>query len=137
MLADRVSDVRTELGEGPVWDDRLGILRWVDITAGVIHRLEVATGAHASVSVGQPVSSLALRADGLVAAAQDGFALVDEVTHEVRPVGPVEPDDRSTRMNDGKCDAAGRWWAGTMAFDLTPGVGALYRSTQTFTSRAS
>ena len=31
------------------------------------------------------------------------------------------------RMNDGKCDPAGRLWAGTMALDLTPGAGSLYR----------
>ena len=126
MLADRVTDVRAELGEGPVWDDRQGMLRWVDITAGVVHRLEVATGEHASVSVGLPVSALALRADGIIVAAQDGFALVDEGAHEVRLVGPVEPDDRSTRMNDGKCDAAGRFWAGSMAFDFAAGRGSLW-----------
>ena len=30
------------------------------------------------------------------------------------------------RSNDGACDAAGRFWIGTMALDLTPGAGALY-----------
>ena len=28
-------------------------------------------------------------------------------------------------MNDGACDAAGRFWAGTMAYDESPGAGAL------------
>jgi sugar lactone lactonase YvrE len=32
-----------------------------------------------------------------------------------------------TRMNDGGCDRAGRFFAGTMAFDERPGAGALYR----------
>jgi sugar lactone lactonase YvrE len=31
------------------------------------------------------------------------------------------------RFNDGKCDPAGRFWAGTMAYDLAPGAGTLYR----------
>jgi sugar lactone lactonase YvrE len=36
------------------------------------------------------------------------------------------PDDGGTRMNDGGCDAAGRFYGGTMAFDQRPGAGSLY-----------
>jgi sugar lactone lactonase YvrE len=31
-------------------------------------------------------------------------------------------------MNDGVCDPHGRFWAGSMALDLTPGGGSLYRT---------
>ena len=37
------------------------------------------------------------------------------------------PDDGGTRMNDGACDRAGRFFGGTMAFDQRPGAGTLYR----------
>ena len=30
-------------------------------------------------------------------------------------------------MNDGACDPQGRFWAGTMAYDESPGAGVLYR----------
>jgi sugar lactone lactonase YvrE len=30
-------------------------------------------------------------------------------------------------MNDGACDPQGRFWAGTMAYDESPGAGSLYR----------
>ena len=38
-----------------------------------------------------------------------------------------DPDHGGTRMNDGGCDRAGRFFAGTMAFDKRAGAGALYR----------
>jgi sugar lactone lactonase YvrE len=39
---------------------------------------------------------------------------------------PVERDIRGNRMNDAKCDPAGRLLAGTTAFDFTPHSAALY-----------
>lgn len=41
------------------------------------------------------------------------------------------PEDRTplpSRMNDGVADPAGRFWAGSMAYDGTPGAGSLYRT---------
>ena len=42
-------------------------------------------------------------------------------------LAPVEADEPDTRMNDGKVDPAGRFWAGTMLDAEGPGGGALYR----------
>ncbi len=52
---------------------------------------------------------------------------MDADLDDLRWVARVEDDVSTNRMNDGKCDAAGRFWAGTMAFDVTPGVACLYR----------
>ncbi len=38
------------------------------------------------------------------------------------PPGSME----NRRFNDGKCDPQGRFWAGTLALDATPGMGCLY-----------
>jgi sugar lactone lactonase YvrE len=38
-----------------------------------------------------------------------------------------EQDLPGNRFNDGKCDPAGRFWAGTLALDGTPKVASLYR----------
>ena len=32
------------------------------------------------------------------------------------------------RMNDGCCDPKGRFWAGSMAYDVVEGAGSLYRT---------
>ena len=42
-------------------------------------------------------------------------------------VAEVEIDRPGQRMNDGACDAAGRFWAGTMCMQERPGLGSLYR----------
>ena len=59
--------------------------------------------------------------------ASDGFLVMDTGTGAVTPLAPVEADKPATRMNDGACDRAGRFWAGTMAADESAGQGALYR----------
>ncbi len=121
-------DVGAEVGESPVWDTERGELLWVDIPRGLVHRLDPATGRDVPLPVGQPVGAVALRASGgLVLALRDGFGLLDYGSREVSIVQGVETDLPGNRMNDGKCDRAGRFWAGTMAVDETPYAGALYR----------
>jgi sugar lactone lactonase YvrE len=119
---------RAELGEGPTWDARSRTLYWVDILKGRVHGFTPATGACRSHRVGQPVGALAVReAGGLVLALRDGFAALDLDTGALSWIARVEDDRATQRMNDGRCDAAGRFWAGTMAFDPSPGTGTLYR----------
>jgi sugar lactone lactonase YvrE len=123
-----VLHTRASVGEGPVWDERTNTLVWVDIMNNSVHVFDPANGQDRTVNVGQPVGAAALReSGGLVLALRDGFAVMDADLGDLRWVARVEDDVPTTRMNDGKCDAAGRFWAGTMAFDVTPGVGRLYR----------
>jgi sugar lactone lactonase YvrE len=119
---------RAELGEGACWDPRSHTLFWVDILRGRVHQFSPATSACRSWAVGQPVGAAAVReAGGLVLALRDGFATLDLETGALDWIARVEDDRPAQRMNDGRCDAAGRFWAGTMAFDPSPGTGTLYR----------
>ncbi len=70
--------------------------------------------------------AVALReAGGLVLAVQEGFALLGDGDLEL--IAEVEADRPNMRMNDGYCDAQGRFWAGTMRLGRREPVGGLYR----------
>jgi sugar lactone lactonase YvrE len=122
--------------EGPTWDAGRDELLWVDIPNGLVLRATVsAEGAVHQVAadrggdtVGFVVPSagggwLLGAGGGISHLAEDGTA---RVLLDLAGEGGSE-ESGGTRMNDGGCDRAGRWFGGTMAFDKRPGAGALYR----------
>jgi len=127
--AEVVTATRDQLGECPVWDERTGTLHRVDALAGAVVQLDVATGAERRVELGRHLGSLVLRADddGLLVAAEGGFRAVDPATGRDELLAPVATEDPDVLMNDGACDPAGRFLAGTMTRGADAGRGALYR----------
>jgi len=126
--AELVLDARAEHGEGPMWDVARGVVVWVDIARRLVHLYDPASGDDRAIDVGQPVSAVAPRASGgLVMALQEGYAALDPESGRVELIAPVGKGGAPGRMNDGKCDSAGRFWAGTMAFSPKPGSATLYR----------
>jgi sugar lactone lactonase YvrE len=112
------------LGEGPVWDHRAQRLYWVDIEGFAVHAYDPATRDHGVKDTGEFVGSLAVRqAGGLVLARKSGFATLDLETGEFTPIADAESHLPGNRFNDGKCDPAGRFWAGTLALDEDQGEG--------------
>jgi sugar lactone lactonase YvrE len=112
------------VGEGPHWDAATATLSWVDIPAGAIHRAAGAAGAVRTTLLPVPVGAAVPKASGgMVAATGEGFA-------DVGPDGRYAPRPRvlppGQRMNDAKCDPAGRFWAGSTDLDFAPGQGALH-----------
>ncbi len=63
---------------------------------------------------------------GYVLAAGAGFLGLSD-SGEIYELAQPEAGRSDVRMNDGACDALGRFWAGTMAYDQSPGAGTLYR----------
>lgn len=113
---------RATLGEGPVWDDRAGILYWVDILGKSVHAFEPETGVDRVLDVGAHVGSLAMRTDGhLLVAAVDRLLDLDPADGALTEVVAVSHPGPAARFNDGKCDPAGRFWVGTMGYEQIPG----------------
>jgi sugar lactone lactonase YvrE len=117
------------LGEGPVWDQARGLLRWVDILAGRVHAIDPVTGARTWFDVGDPVGTVGLtRGGGLVLALVDGFALADHDGGRLRRLGAFRTDRATVRFNDGKPDPWGNFCAGTMEWSGEKGTPcSLYR----------
>ena len=127
LEAELALDARAVLAEGPHWDADSGRLLWVNITPGEIHWFDPETGQDSMVNAGTMVGTAVPReAGGIALAVQDGFALIDDDGH-VSSIADVEAEIASNRMNDGKCDSQGRFWAGTMDMNIEQPVAALYR----------
>jgi len=125
LAAEVALPARAILGEGPTWDDRTGTLLWVDILASRVHAYSPATGTDTVIETPQHVGAAKPReGGGLVLNLRDGVGLLD-------PDGGfrwlVEWPVAGVRGNDAAVDAAGRLWAGTMAYDVRPGRGRLNR----------
>lgn len=136
MAAELILDARAELGEGALWDARRQVLYWVDILKNALHVYDPLAQADRVIDVGQYVGTVVpRRAGGVMLALQHGFASLDLETEELDLIHDPEPHLPGNRFNDGKCDPAGRFWAGTMALDFTPNVGSLYRLDPDFSVR--
>jgi sugar lactone lactonase YvrE len=117
-----------ELGEGVTWDSANQRIVSVDIMRGRVHLFDRVSGTLRTIEVGQPVgAAVPRRRGGLMLAVRDGFAALDLQSGAMEFVAHVELDKPGQRMNDGSCDAAGRFWAGTMCMQERPGLGSLYR----------
>jgi sugar lactone lactonase YvrE len=127
MQAELLFDARADLGEGALWDERNNVLYWVDINGFKLNILNPATGENTSYNVGQHVGTVVLsESGGIFLAVREGFARFDLETEALEIIADPEPDKSENRFNDGKCDPAGRFWAGTMSMNGQPHQGSLY-----------
>ncbi|MBN2387066.1 MAG: SMP-30/gluconolactonase/LRE family protein [Anaerolineales bacterium] len=127
MKPELLLDVHAELGEGPCWDARRGVLHWVDIHAGQVHTYDPRNGADRVLAAGEAVGCVVPAWNGdLLLALRSGFARLDlqsgALTRLVVP--PNHPP--ANRFNDGKCDPAGRFLAGTLDDAGQAASGCLY-----------
>ena len=131
MTVTTWSDTPGLLSEGPRWHEEGGELLWVDIIGSTFHRgtlgPDQSLESVATVALDRHIGAVAPAVGGgYVLAAGPGFVFVapDGAVHDL-----AQPEQGRTdvRMNDGACDAEGRFWAGTMAYDEHPGAGVLYR----------
>ncbi|HAT32434.1 MAG TPA: gluconolactonase [Janthinobacterium sp.] len=108
-------DAVMQVGECPLWHPEEAALYWVDIDGCAVHRLDPLSGGHRQWDMPCEPSALARAANGsLIVALRSGFARLDTVDGGLTHLAPAPYDTATTRFNDGRADAAGRFWVGTI-----------------------
>ena len=133
MSAELIVDARNAVGECPVWVPEENALYWVDIPNGSLQRWDAATGYLSAWKAPQMLACIARTQTGnWVAGMETGF--FELTTHndgslDTTLLAGVEHPRPDMRLNDGRCDRQGRFWAGSMVLDmgLNAAKGILYR----------
>jgi xylono-1,5-lactonase len=126
-----VAAAAASLGEGPLWDGVRDVLWWVDIKSPTLHAHHLASGANHAQQLPYRLTALGLAADAdLVGVGDSGFVRLS-VSADLRVsiaevIAPLSLP-QGMRFNDGKVDAAGRFWAGSMDDAEVAARGGLYR----------
>jgi L-arabinonolactonase len=128
MRIEVLVDVKTTLGEGPLWDVGEQRLYWIDSFDGRVFRCTHEGREIRAWDVPGKIGSMALREKGgAVVSLENGFHLLDFNTGDVELIHDPEPDKPINRLNDGKVDKNGRFVAGSMDTMEEGPNGALYR----------
>ena len=117
------------LGEGPIWDSRRNVYWWIDIVGKQLFRLDPSTKTNDQWNLNLMPGTVVVReSGGLMLATQDGFQAFDIESGRLATILDPEANQAANRFNDGKCDPAGRFWAGTMRIEnhMEIATGALY-----------
>ncbi len=126
-LARLVLDARALLAECPLWSVSEQALYWVDIDGRSIHRLDPASGRDDSWPMPCEPGCIALAlGGGLVAALRDGIYRFMPASGELAKIANAPYDSAQMRFNDGRCDAAGRFWAGAIHEPRTDERASMY-----------
>jgi sugar lactone lactonase YvrE len=131
MVATRLIEtlrVKNELGEGVIWDAAGAAVWWTDIQGSTLYRYSLQDKKLEQWATPERLGSFALVAnsDKLICGFASGFAYFNPVKGAIQWLSKIEQDNPGTRLNDGRADRQGRFWAGSMVEVGEQGAGALY-----------
>lgn len=122
MQAKLILDAKATLGEGPAWDSKTQTLYWLDILEKRIY-----ADTRILAQLDDLVCCIAPRTNGnLLLGTRLGFANLNPDSVQLTVLASLDSEPPTNRLNDGKCDPAGRFLAGTMDMNERNPNGALY-----------
>jgi L-arabinonolactonase len=126
ITAEPLFDVNNILGEGPLWQPTQGCLYWVDIEAGDLYQSQPGLQGYSKTHFDTLLGAFCFTTTGgFILATSDGFLAWDGGDAQPSLIWNPLPDRVGVRLNDGKVDPAGRFWAGSI--DTQQVRGELYR----------
>lgn len=111
--------VANTLGESVIWDHRSQTLYWSDIQQSKLYSWQLGDVSSKYYLCPERLGCLGLTPDlnWLICGFESGFAFFNPLTSEVKWINKIESNLAHTRLNDGRVDRQGRFWAGTMMQD--------------------
>ena len=145
MEVKSILDTQCQLGEGAIWNSETQELYFIDIEGCNLFVYKEGNKL-TSISprdqmlrkyyVGEKIGSMGYRIGTVVPTndpnkviipLQNGIFEFDLTTREKTLFSNPEEQLESNRMNDGKCDPAGRLWVGSMHLEQIKGAASLYK----------
>jgi len=115
MSISVISNVKSLLGESPIWDHRNDCFYFIDIKKPAIFKYYPKSKELTYIDTPSVIGCIVLdRHGGLIAAMKDGLAIVNFEKKSFQFLSKLDEDRKNNRPNDGKCDKAGRLWLATM-----------------------
>lgn len=120
--------VKNTLGEGIIWDAASACVWWTDIDGSKLYRYQSEDKQLDHWTTPERLGSFALVSDSefLICGFASGFAYFNPHSGELQWLEKIEQNNPDTRLNDGRADRQGRFWAGSMVESGDRGAGALY-----------
>lgn len=126
--ANLFSQMEAMLGEGPVYNPPTNSLYWTDILKKQLHCCSLDEKSIKTIQTDRHIGAFSfVDEETLLVAADNGFSYFNMRNETFTFIADPESALPSNRFNDGKCDAKGRFWAGTMEFTPASPNGSLYR----------
>jgi sugar lactone lactonase YvrE len=108
-------DARATVAESLLWEPAAGLLYWADIRAPALYRLDPVTRDSHRWDLPADIGAFALIDDRTaLAALRTGLHALSLETGALKQLAPPPYDPARSRFNEAACDAAGRFWVGTM-----------------------
>ncbi|WP_434675006.1 SMP-30/gluconolactonase/LRE family protein [Pseudomonas sp. R4-84] len=133
MQAELIVDARNAVGESPVWVPEENALYWVNIPSGGLQRWSASSAKIQSWEAPEMLACIARHQDGgWIAGMESGFFRLhphDDGSLDSELCANVEHSRADMRLNDGRCDRQGRFWAGSMVLNMGANAdeGKMYR----------
>lgn len=127
--ASCILEIRSNLGEGPLWLAAEQRLYWLDLLRPAIYRFNPKNGANERLSadLGTYIGGLVFRGrGGWIVVKEDGISAVDAASGRRQVLLHPEADLPGNWFNDCKCDRQGRLWTGSADRGEKDPTGNLY-----------
>ena len=119
--------IKASLGEGAIWNYNTQELYWIDIENKKLHIYNPTSKTNKTIEMPSHIGTVVpVNENEALTALADGVYKTNLKTGESTLFTDMKEQLSEGRLNDGKCDPAGRFWVGSMHWQQETGKAQLY-----------